>query len=399
MRRTRNTFFLFFLFTFALAPASASVALININTADKAALMTLYGLGGTGTKAQAVIDYREAHGPFQKIEDIMNVSGIKTDIFNNIKDLITVGDTSQTQTQTETQTPADTQTQTTQTQQVVSANGNAPPAIIVEIDAPVLVVAGGGSYFEAEAYGAKNEPLSSATFKWNFGDGATAEGRRVFHTYSYPGSYVVVLVVVNNLSTANARAVVEAAAAQAALVVENDGSATLVNKSAQELNAGLWSVACGTGRFVVPEGTVVLAGGGVRFSPAVMKFSCGTDAQLLYPNGTPVAEAVPAANSPLRGEQLSAAQVRALSAPPAGKNLSAQVSTSAQPKDAADIVERSNLAAAPAEAGAAWLPSWLLYFIGLVALLVLGASAAWYARASQQAAETTPKAEEFEIYE
>src|SRR3989338_11145435 len=72
------------------APLLSAAELVNINTADKATLMTLTGLGGTGVKAQAVIDYRTQNGPFANIEDIMNVSGIGTATFNGIKDYITV---------------------------------------------------------------------------------------------------------------------------------------------------------------------------------------------------------------------------------------------------------------------------------------------------------------------
>ena len=62
--------------------------LVNINTADEAALKTLPGIGEQ--KAKAIINYRQSGGRFSKIEDIMNVSGIKDGAFNKIKDLITV---------------------------------------------------------------------------------------------------------------------------------------------------------------------------------------------------------------------------------------------------------------------------------------------------------------------
>lgn len=62
--------------------------LVNINTADEAALKTLPGIGDQ--KAKAIISYRENGGSFSKPEDIMNVSGIKDGAYNKIKDLITV---------------------------------------------------------------------------------------------------------------------------------------------------------------------------------------------------------------------------------------------------------------------------------------------------------------------
>lgn len=60
---------------------------ININTADKEALKTLPGIGDA--KADSIISYREANGPFGAIEDLMNVEGIKEGVFHKIEDKIT----------------------------------------------------------------------------------------------------------------------------------------------------------------------------------------------------------------------------------------------------------------------------------------------------------------------
>ena len=61
---------------------------VNINTADKASLMTLKGIGEA--KAEDIISYRDSNGPFGSIEDIMKVPGIKNAAFEKIKDDITV---------------------------------------------------------------------------------------------------------------------------------------------------------------------------------------------------------------------------------------------------------------------------------------------------------------------
>lgn len=63
--------------------------LININTADEKTLMQIKGVGET--RAKSIISYREAHGSFEKIEDIKNVSGIGEASFEKMKDMITVG--------------------------------------------------------------------------------------------------------------------------------------------------------------------------------------------------------------------------------------------------------------------------------------------------------------------
>lgn len=65
-----------------------SDALIDINHANKDELSTLPGIGQS--RALDIINYRNEHGPFATIEDIMNVSGIKENTYNKIKDLIKV---------------------------------------------------------------------------------------------------------------------------------------------------------------------------------------------------------------------------------------------------------------------------------------------------------------------
>lgn len=61
---------------------------VNINKADESVLSTLKGIGPS--KAGKIVSYREEHGDFKKIEDIMNVPGIKDATFNGLKDDITV---------------------------------------------------------------------------------------------------------------------------------------------------------------------------------------------------------------------------------------------------------------------------------------------------------------------
>lgn len=61
---------------------------VNINTADVEMLCTLDGIG-EGT-AQKIIDYREANGCFETIEQIMEVSGIGKVTFAQISPMITV---------------------------------------------------------------------------------------------------------------------------------------------------------------------------------------------------------------------------------------------------------------------------------------------------------------------
>lgn len=62
--------------------------LINLNDASESELCTLPGIGAT--RAQAIIAYREEQGGFATIEEIQNVSGIKSGTYEKIKNLIKV---------------------------------------------------------------------------------------------------------------------------------------------------------------------------------------------------------------------------------------------------------------------------------------------------------------------
>lgn len=61
---------------------------VNINIASESELTSIPGVGPS--KAKAIISYREQNGKFNKIEDIMKITGIKDGLFNKVKDYICV---------------------------------------------------------------------------------------------------------------------------------------------------------------------------------------------------------------------------------------------------------------------------------------------------------------------
>lgn len=61
---------------------------VNINTATVEELSTLEGIGEV--RAASIIEFRDNHGLFTKIEDLKNVKGIGDKIFEKIKEQVTV---------------------------------------------------------------------------------------------------------------------------------------------------------------------------------------------------------------------------------------------------------------------------------------------------------------------
>ena len=73
----------------ALLVCGTSIAAVNLNTATKDELVALPGIGPA--KAQAIVDYRNQHGPFRNIDELRKVKGIGEKLFISIKPELSIG--------------------------------------------------------------------------------------------------------------------------------------------------------------------------------------------------------------------------------------------------------------------------------------------------------------------
>ena len=62
---------------------------IDLNAADAYDLDRLPGIGPA--KAEAILTYREEHGPFQSVDDLLSVSGIGEVTLENLRPYVTAG--------------------------------------------------------------------------------------------------------------------------------------------------------------------------------------------------------------------------------------------------------------------------------------------------------------------
>lgn len=70
------------------AQPTTKARVLNLNTASAAQLEELPGIGVS--TAARIVEYRQKHGPFKTIEDLMNIRGIGEKSFLRLKPLITV---------------------------------------------------------------------------------------------------------------------------------------------------------------------------------------------------------------------------------------------------------------------------------------------------------------------
>ncbi len=74
-----------------LTPTLLFAETVNINTADKEALMT--SIKGVGeTRAEAIIAYREQNGSFKSVEELADVRGVGPSIVEKNMDNLSVTD-------------------------------------------------------------------------------------------------------------------------------------------------------------------------------------------------------------------------------------------------------------------------------------------------------------------
>lgn len=131
--------------------------------------------------------------------------------------------------------------------------------------------------FSGRALGLYDEPLQYATYRWNFGDGSTAEGSTATHEYSFSGEYTVTLEVSYGSLKNSERIVVVVTDPDVVITrmaTGTDGFIELSNRTGREVDLSGWSLRKPMTdiKFFFNPNTILLSGKSIRFPNAVTKF-------------------------------------------------------------------------------------------------------------------------------
>lgn len=144
--------------------------------------------------------------------------------------------------------------------------------------------------FIGEAMGLVREPIANARFWWNFGDGGTAEGRSVGHSYREPGAYTVALHVSSGEYAASDYAVATVIPNKitiAGVTAGEGGSIRIRNPAPVGADIGGWSMEDQTNKqFFFPVRTIIAPNAEVAFANRVTGLSPDSKVILRYPGGS-----------------------------------------------------------------------------------------------------------------
>jgi hypothetical protein len=166
------------------------------------------------------------------------------------------------------------------------------PQIFAKITAQTKTVSvGAATTFAGRVWGLKKEPIENARMVWAFGDGASAEGTSVSHTYYYPGEYTAILDASSGYYAASDRVRIVAVVPTLALTTGGDEAhsfITLENRGSNELDLSGWQIMAQEKTFTIPKSTFIGARKTLTFASEVTGLATpqGSSASLRFPNGT-----------------------------------------------------------------------------------------------------------------
>ena len=159
-----------------------------------------------------------------------------------------------------------------------------------EIDEIKTIIAGARTKISGRAYGLSGAEINGVEFLWSLGDGSKDRGQTIYHEYSFPGKYLISLVVKSGHFTSpktTQKIVVINPPIEISQVDFEKKFIEVKNNSNSILNLQDWILMMDGEKFVIPENTYILEKGVIKFTSknTGLRFKDGYRVFLLYPNG------------------------------------------------------------------------------------------------------------------
>ena len=124
-------------------------------------------------------------------------------------------------------------------------------------------------------------------YVWSFGDGSSAEGKKVSHTYKFAGDYIVVLNGSLSDTTAVSRANVKVITPSVFISKTTSDSVEITNLGNYEINLKGWSVSNNLNKFVFSSDTIISTNKKIVIPDEYMKLNLANGGRvfLLNPSG------------------------------------------------------------------------------------------------------------------
>lgn len=115
-----------------------------------------------------------------------------------------------------------------------------------------------GSPIEFDAkYTLLQKDQCTPIFNWSFGDGLEAVGKKVTHTYKYPGEYLVVLNGSCGGYNSISRTIVRVITPNITFLGFLNGDVEIINNAKTEINIGFWKIKGLQRDFIFPQDTII----------------------------------------------------------------------------------------------------------------------------------------------
>lgn len=140
--------------------------------------------------------------------------------------------------------------------------------LVLELLAPSTGYVNQPIAFDVDASGIGDSLINSLKYEWNFGDMHTSLGKEVSHTFSYPGTYVVVVEAEYARHSAHERHEITILPQNISIGRSSEGDIHIHNDAPYEIDIGGFTLHADT-ELAVPKNTILLPNGSLTI-PRIM---------------------------------------------------------------------------------------------------------------------------------